>query len=171
MVNKDVTVTINGKEYSSKVEPRMLLVHFIRDVAGLTGTHVGCDTSNCGACTVVLDGKAVKSCTVLAVQCDNKRITTVEGLSKDGKLHPIQKSFVDKHGLQCGYCTSGMIMTSFWLLQRNRNPSEKQIREALSGNLCRCTGYENIVKAVKEAARNIMSEQNRDLVKEEAIEA
>ncbi|MHB1471956.1 MAG: (2Fe-2S)-binding protein [Thermoplasmataceae archaeon] len=171
MVKKDVTVTINGKEYSSKVEPRMLLVHFIRDVAGLTGTHVGCDTSNCGACTVVLDGKAVKSCTVLAVQCDNKRITTVEGLSKDGKLHPIQKSFVDKHGLQCGYCTSGMIMTSFWLLQRNRNPSEKQIREALSGNLCRCTGYENIVKAVKEAARNIMSEQNRDLVKEEAIEA
>ena len=171
MVKKDVTVTINGKEYSSKVEPRMLLVHFIRDVAGLTGTHVGCDTSNCGACTVVLDGKAVKSCTVLAVQCNNKRITTVEGLSKDGKLHPIQKSFVDKHGLQCGYCTSGMIMTSFWLLQRNRNPSEKQIREALSGNLCRCTGYENIVKAVKEAARNIMSEQNRDLVKEEAIEA
>ncbi|MCL5803515.1 MAG: (2Fe-2S)-binding protein [Candidatus Thermoplasmatota archaeon] len=171
MVKKEVTVTINGKEYSSKVEPRMLLVHFIRDVAGLTGTHVGCDTSNCGACTVVLDGKAVKSCTVLAVQCDNKRITTVEGLSKDGKLHPIQKSFVDKHGLQCGYCTSGMIMTSFWLLQRNRNPSEKQIREALSGNLCRCTGYENIVKAVKEAARNIMSEQNRDLVKEEAIEA
>ncbi|MHB1811495.1 MAG: (2Fe-2S)-binding protein [Thermoplasmataceae archaeon] len=171
MVKKDVTVTINGKEYSSKVEPRMLLVHFIRDVAGLTGTHVGCDTSNCGACTVVLDGKAVKSCTVLAVQCDNKRITTVEGLSKDGKLHPIQKSFVDKHGLQCGYCTSGMIMTSFWLLQRNRNPSEKQIREALSGNLCRCTGYENIVKAVKEAARNIMSEQNRDLVKEEPIEA
>lgn len=171
MVKKEVTVTINGKEYSSKVEPRMLLVHFIRDVAGLTGTHVGCDTSNCGACTVVLDGKAVKSCTVLAVQCDNKRITTVEGLSKDGKLHPIQKSFVDKHGLQCGYCTSGMIMTSFWLLQRNRNPSEKQIREALSGNLCRCTGYENIVKAVKEAARNIMSEQNRDLVKEEPIEA
>lgn len=171
MVKKDVTVTINGKEYSSKVEPRMLLVHFIRDVAGLTGTHVGCDTSNCGACTVVLDGKAVKSCTVLAVQCDNKRITTVEGLSKDGKLHPIQKSFVDKHGLQCGYCTSGMIMTSFWLLQKNRNPSEKQIREALSGNLCRCTGYENIVKAVKEAARNIMSEQNRDLVKEEPIEA
>ncbi len=171
MVKKEVTVTINGKEYSSKVEPRMLLVHFIRDVAGLTGTHVGCDTSNCGACTVVLDGKAVKSCTILAVQCDNKRITTVEGLSKDGKLHPIQKSFVDKHGLQCGYCTSGMIMTSFWLLQRNRNPSEKQIREALSGNLCRCTGYENIVKAVKEAARNIMSEQNRDLVKEEAIEA
>ena len=171
MTKKDVNITINGKEYRSKVEPRMLLVHFIRDVAGLTGTHVGCDTSNCGACTVVLDGKAVKSCTVLAVQADNKRITTVEGLAKDGRLHPIQKSFVDKHGLQCGYCTSGMLMTSFWLLQKNRNPSEKEIREALSGNLCRCTGYENIVKAVKEAAKDIISEQNRDLVREEPIEA
>jgi len=171
MAKKEVTITINGKEYRSKVEPRLLLVHFIRDVAGLTGTHVGCDTSNCGACTVVLDGKAVKSCTVLAVQADNKRITTVEGLAKDGKLHPIQKSFVDKHGLQCGYCTSGMLMTSFWLLQKNRNPSEKEIREALSGNLCRCTGYENIVKAVKEAAKDIISEQNRDLVREEPIEA
>jgi carbon-monoxide dehydrogenase small subunit len=171
MAKKDVKITINGKEYSSKVEPRMLLVHFIRDVAGLTGTHVGCDTSNCGACTVVLDGKAVKSCTVLAVQADNRRITTVEGLAKNGKLHPVQEAFVDKHGLQCGYCTSGMLMTSFWLLQKNRNPTEKEIREALSGNLCRCTGYENIVKAVKEAAKEISAEQNKDLVREEPIEA
>lgn len=171
MARKDVKITINGKEYSSKVEPRMLLVHFIRDVANLTGTHVGCDTSNCGACTVVLDGKAVKSCTVLAVQADNRRITTVEGLAKNGKLHPVQEAFVDKHGLQCGYCTSGMLMTSFWLLQKNRNPTEKEIREALSGNLCRCTGYENIVKAVKEAAKEINAEQNKDLVREEPIEA
>jgi carbon-monoxide dehydrogenase small subunit len=171
MARKDVKITINGKEYSSKVEPRMLLVHFIRDVANLTGTHVGCDTSNCGACTVVLDGKAVKSCTVLAVQADNRRITTVEGLAKNGKLHPVQEAFVDKHGLQCGYCTSGMLMTSFWLLQKNRNPTEKEIREALSGNLCRCTGYENIVKAVKEAAKEISAEQNKDLVREEPIEA
>jgi carbon-monoxide dehydrogenase small subunit len=171
MAKKDVNITINGKEYSSKVEPRLLLVHFIRDVAGLTGTHVGCDTSNCGACTVVLDGKAVKSCTVLAVQADNKRITTVEGLARNGKLHPVQEAFVDKHGLQCGYCTSGMLMTSFWLLQKNHNPTEKEIREALSGNLCRCTGYENIVKAVKEAAKEISAEQNKDLVREEPIEA
>ncbi|MCL4340840.1 MAG: (2Fe-2S)-binding protein [Candidatus Thermoplasmatota archaeon] len=171
MAKKDVKITINGKEYSSKVEPRMLLVHFIRDMAGLTGTHVGCDTSNCGACTVVLDGKAVKSCTVLAVQANNKSITTVEGLAKNGKLHPVQEAFVDKHGLQCGYCTSGMLMTSFWLLHKNRNPTEKEIREALSGNLCRCTGYEDIVKAVKEAAREISAEQNKDLVREEPIEA
>ncbi len=171
MAKKDVNITINGKEYSSKVEPRLLLVHFIRDVAGLTGTHVGCDTSNCGACTVVLDGKAVKSCTVLAVQADNRRITTVEGLARNGKLHPVQEAFVDKHGLQCGYCTSGMLMTSFWLLQKNHNPTEKEIREALSGNLCRCTGYENIVKAVKEAAKEISAEQNKDLVREEPIEA
>lgn len=171
MAKKDVKITINGKEYSSKVEPRMLLVHFIRDMAGLTGTHVGCDTSNCGACTVVLDGKAVKSCTVLAVQANNRSITTVEGLAKNGKLHPVQEAFVDKHGLQCGYCTSGMLMTSFWLLHKNRNPTEKEIREALSGNLCRCTGYEDIVKAVKEAAREISAEQNKDLVREEPIEA
>lgn len=171
MAKKDVNITINGKEYSSKVEPRLLLVHFIRDVAGLTGTHVGCDTSNCGACTLVLDGKAVKSCTVLAVQADNRRITTVEGLARNGKLHPVQEAFVDKHGLQCGYCTSGMLMTSFWLLQKNHNPTEKEIREALSGNLCRCTGYENIVKAVKEAAKEISAEQNKDLVREEPIEA
>lgn len=171
MAKKDVKITINGKEYSSKVEPRILLVHFIRDMAGLTGTHVGCDTSNCGACTVVLDGKAVKSCTVLAVQANNRSITTVEGLAKNGKLHPVQEAFVDKHGLQCGYCTSGMLMTSFWLLHKNRNPTEKEIREALSGNLCRCTGYEDIVKAVKEAAREISAEQNKDLVREEPIEA
>ena len=171
MAKKDVNITINGKEYNSKVEPRLLLVHFIRDVAGLTGTHVGCDTSNCGACTVVLDGKAVKSCTVLAVQAHNRRVTTVEGLAKNGKMHPVQEAFVDKHGMQCGYCTSGMLMTSFWLLQKNRNPTEKEIREALSGNLCRCTGYENIIKAVKEAAKEISAEQNKDLVREEPIEA
>ena len=140
MENIKIKSRVNGKDIESEVEPRKLLVHYIREDLGLTGTHVGCDTSNCGACTVLVDGKAVKSCTMLAAQADGREITTIEGLSKQGKLHPIQEAFLEKHGLQCGYCTSGMIMTSFWLLRKNRNPTEEEIRKNLSGNLCRCTG-------------------------------
>jgi carbon-monoxide dehydrogenase small subunit len=131
----------------------MLLVHFIRETLGLTGTHIGCDTSDCGACTVILDGKAVKSCTVLAVQADGKALLTVEGLAKDGRLHPVQEGFLEKHSLQCGFCTPGMLMASYWLLQRKPNPTEEEIREVISGNLCRCTGYVKIVEAVQYAAQ------------------
>jgi len=151
-VKTKVTMTINGVSYSHEVEPRMLLVHFIRELAGLTGTHVGCDTSQCGACTIELNGLAVKSCTLLAVQVDGAKITTIEGLAKDGKLHPIQEAFWEKHGLQCGFCTPGMIMSAAQILQRNPNPSEAEIRHQLEGNLCRCTGYHNIVKAIQYAA-------------------
>ncbi len=147
-----LTLTVNGQRREDEVEPRMLLVHYLRDVAGLTGTHVGCETTLCGACTVLLDGAAVKSCTVLAVQADGAQITTVEGLAKDGQLHPVQEGFWEEHGLQCGYCTPGMIMTSVDLLSRNPNPSEAEIRRALEGNLCRCTGYQHIIKAVQYAA-------------------
>ena len=150
-----VTMTINGVSYSHEVEPRMLLVHFIRELAGLTGTHVGCDTSQCGACTINLNGLAVKSCTLLAVQVDGAKITTIEGLAKDGKLHPIQEAFWEKHGLQCGFCTPGMIMSAAEILQRNPNPSEAEIRHQLEGNLCRCTGYHNIVKAIQYAAETM----------------
>ena len=150
-----VTMTINGVSYSHEVEPRMLLVHFIRELAGLTGTHVGCDTSQCGACTIDLNGLAVKSCTLLAVQADGAQITTIEGLAKDGKLHPIQEAFWEKHGLQCGFCTPGMIMSAAQILQRNPNPSEAEIRHQLEGNLCRCTGYHNIVKAIQYAAEQM----------------
>jgi carbon-monoxide dehydrogenase small subunit len=135
-----------------EVEPRLLLVHFIREKLGLTGTHVGCDTSNCGACTVVLDGRSVKSCTVFAVQADGAELLTVEGLLKDGKLHPLQEGFKQEHGLQCGFCTPGMLMSSYALLERNSQPTEQDIRWGISGNLCRCTGYQNIVKAVQYAA-------------------
>lgn len=156
MSNRMVSITVNGERKEAEVEPRMLLVHFLREVAGLTGTHVGCDTTNCGACTVLMDGRAVKSCTVLAVQADGHKITTIEGLSKDPKhLHPIQKAFVDKHGLQCGFCTSGMIITSFWLLNKKKKVSEDEIREAISGNLCRCTGYESIVDSIEEAQKRM----------------
>ena len=153
-----VSITINGKRYEAEVEPRMLLVHFIREVAGLTGTHVGCDTTNCGACTVLMNGRAVKSCTVFAVMADGAEIVTVEGLESDGKLHPVQEGFVEEHGLQCGFCTPGMLMTSVWLLSRNPDPSEEEIRRYISGNLCRCTGYLNIVKAIRYAARKIREE-------------
>jgi aerobic carbon-monoxide dehydrogenase small subunit len=146
-----VEVTVNGERHESDVEPRLLLVHYLRDKLGLTGTHVGCDTSNCGACTVHLNGEAVKSCTVLAVQADGAEVTTIEGIGQEG-LHPLQEAFWEKHGLQCGYCTPGMIMASADLLARNPNPSEHEIREALAGNLCRCTGYQNIVRAVQAAA-------------------
>jgi aerobic carbon-monoxide dehydrogenase small subunit len=146
-----VEVTVNGERHESDVEPRLLLVHYLRDKLGLTGTHVGCDTSNCGACTVHLNGEAVKSCTVLAVQADGAEVTTIEGIGQEG-LHPLQEAFWEKHGLQCGYCTPGMIMASADLLARNPDPSEHEIREALAGNLCRCTGYQNIVRAVQAAA-------------------
>jgi carbon-monoxide dehydrogenase small subunit len=148
-----VTMTVNGVQYTRDVEPRTLLVYFLREHLGLTGTHVGCDTSSCGACTVLLDGKAVKSCTVLAVQAEGANITTVEGLAKDGELHPIQQAFWDEHGLQCGFCTPGMMLAALDLLQRNPNPTDEEIRHALEGNLCRCTGYQHIVNAVKTAAR------------------
>jgi carbon-monoxide dehydrogenase small subunit len=150
-----LTLTVNGQPREDDVEPRMLLVHYLRDVAGLTGTHVGCETSLCGACTVLLDGDAVKSCTVLAVQADGAKITTVEGLARDGQLHPVQEGFWEEHGLQCGYCTPGMIMASVDLLSRNTNPSEAEIRHALEGNLCRCTGYQHIIKAVQYAANKM----------------
>jgi carbon-monoxide dehydrogenase small subunit len=148
-----VTVTVNGREESKEVEPRLLLVHFLRDTLGLTGTHVGCDTSNCGACTVLLNGDSVKSCTVLAAQADGAEVTTIEGMAGDnGDLHPLQQAFWEHHGLQCGYCTPGMIMAAADLLKRNPHPSEEEVREGLAGNLCRCTGYHNIVKAVMAAA-------------------
>ncbi|HWZ44052.1 MAG TPA: (2Fe-2S)-binding protein [Candidatus Saccharimonadales bacterium] len=152
-----INVTINGVAHQSEVEPRLLLVHYLRDVAGLTGTHVGCETSLCGACTVMLDGQAVKSCTVLAVQCDGSKITTIEGLATNGKLHPVQEGFWEEHGLQCGYCTPGMIMTAAQILERNPDPSEAEIRHGLEGNLCRCTGYQHIVQAVQYAAKKMKS--------------
>ena len=152
-----VTLTVNDQRREDEVEPRMLLVHYLRDVAGLTGTHVGCETSLCGACTVLVDGNAVKSCTVLAVQADGAKVTTVEGLARDGQLHPVQEGFWEEHGLQCGYCTPGMIMASVDLLSRSTDPSEAEIRHALEGNLCRCTGYQHIIKAVQYAATKMRS--------------
>jgi carbon-monoxide dehydrogenase small subunit len=150
-----VSVTVNGVQREVQVEPRLLLVHFIREKLALTGTHVGCDTSNCGACTVVLDGKPVKSCTVFAVQADGAELLTVEGLMKDGRLHPLQEGFKQEHGLQCGFCTPGMLMSTYALLQKNAHPTEQDIRWGISGNLCRCTGYQNIVKAVQYAASKL----------------
>jgi aerobic carbon-monoxide dehydrogenase small subunit len=152
MAQHQITVKINGAEHKAEVESRLLLVHLLREVLGLTGTHIGCDTTHCGACTVLLDGAPVKSCTVLAVQADGREVITVEGLEKDGQLHPIQEGFWQEHGLQCGYCTPGMMITGYALLQRNANPSEAEIRQAISGNLCRCTGYVNIIKSVQYAA-------------------
>jgi aerobic carbon-monoxide dehydrogenase small subunit len=149
---QQVTITINGRPSSALLEPRTLLVHFIREAAGLTGTHVGCDTSNCGACTVILNGKTVKSCTMFAIQANGGAITTVEGLMKDGQLHPLQEGFKQEHGLQCGFCTPGMLMSSVALLEKKPNPTEADIRWGISGNLCRCTGYQNIVRAVQYAA-------------------
>jgi len=150
-----VHVTVNGKARGATVETRTLLVHFLRENLGLTGTHIGCDTTNCGACTVLLDGRAVKSCTVLAVQAEGRDVQTVEGLETDGKLHPVQEGFIEEHGLQCGFCTPGMMMCSVALLQKNPHPTEEQIRRAISGNLCRCTGYVNIVKAIQHAANKM----------------
>ena len=150
-----ITVTVNGAEHTSEVEPRLLLVQYLRDVLNLTGTHVGCDTSQCGACTVMLNGSAVKSCTLLAVQVNGAKVTTIEGLATNGDLHPLQEGFWERHGLQCGFCTPGMIMSANDLLQRNPDPSEEQIRHALAGNMCRCTGYHNIVRAVQYAAEKL----------------
>jgi carbon-monoxide dehydrogenase small subunit len=150
-----IQVTVNGKSYTNEVEARTLLVHYLRDTLQLTGTHVGCDTSNCGACTILLDGKAIKSCTLLAAQADGSEITTIEGMSQNGEMHPLQEGFREEHGLQCGFCTPGMIMTAADLLSHNSNPSEQEIREALEGNFCRCTGYHNIVKSIQYAAKKI----------------
>ena len=147
-----VSITVNGTKQTREVEPRLLLVHYLRETLGLTGTNVGCDTSQCGSCTVLVDGKAVKSCTMLAVQADGTSVTTIEGLAKNGELHPVQAAFWEKHGLQCGFCTPGMILTACDLLARNPKPSEADIRHGIEGNLCRCTGYQNIVAAVQDAA-------------------
>ena len=154
-----ISATVNGRTYKNEVEPRTLLVHYLRDQLNLTGTHVGCDTSQCGACTVLMNGISVKSCTVLAAQADGAEITTIEGLAKGAQLHPIQEGFWEKHGLQCGFCTPGMIMSAYDLLQNNPNPSEEEIRHGLEGNLCRCTGYHNIVKAVQYAAAKMRGEE------------
>jgi carbon-monoxide dehydrogenase small subunit len=159
-VRVPVTITINGRRYQRDVEPRLLLVHFIRDLGGVTGTKIGCDTSQCGSCTVLLDGTAVKSCTCLAVQVDGASITTIEGLADGDALHPLQEAFWNKHGLQCGFCTPGMILASHELLKRNPQPTPAQIRAGLEGNLCRCTGYQNIVRAVGEAAKTMAGQRS-----------
>ena len=155
MATVPLKVKVNGVEHTADIEPRLLLVHFLRENLRLTGTHIGCDTSHCGACTVVMDGRAIKSCTAFAVQADGRSITTVEGLEQDGKLHPLQDGFFQEHGLQCGYCTPGMLMTGYVFLGTNNNPTEDEIRHAISGNLCRCTGYVNIVKAYQYAAQKM----------------
>ena len=155
MGKQKIRIKVNGADMEADVEPRLLLVHCIRDVFDLTGTHIGCDTTHCGACTVHLDGKPIKSCTLFAVQADGCEITTVEGLEQDGKLHPVQEGFWQEHGLQCGFCTPGMMMTSVALLKEKPNPSEDEIRLAISGNLCRCTGYMNIVKSIQYAAQKL----------------
>ena len=152
---REISVTVNGQQHQSQVEPRMLLVHYLREMLDLTGTHIGCDTSQCGACTVLLNGESVKACTVLAVQADGYEVTTIEGLAPEGSLHPIQEGFWEKHGLQCGFCTPGMIMASYNLLKHNPNPTEEEIRTALKGNICRCTGYQNIVSAIQYAAEQM----------------
>jgi len=157
-VKRTVTVAVNGVTHTHDVEPRLLLVHYIREVLGLTGTHIGCDTTSCGACTILMNGKAVKSCTVLTAQADGAGLTTVEGLAKDGQLHPIQEGFWEEHGLQCGFCTPGMMLTAVDLLRRNPDPTEEEIRWGIEGNLCRCTGYQHIVNAIQYAARKLRGE-------------
>jgi aerobic carbon-monoxide dehydrogenase small subunit len=159
-----VTVTVNGEAREADVEPRLLLVHLLREDFGLTGTHIGCDTSNCGACTVLVDGESAKSCTMLAVQADGRAISTVEGLADGATLHPLQQAFWDQHGLQCGFCTPGMIMQAAWLLGENGNPTEEEIRQGISGNLCRCTGYVNIVKAIQQAAGSLAEADSAPIV-------
>jgi carbon-monoxide dehydrogenase small subunit len=155
MANRRISVTVNGTRHEAEVEPRTLLVYFLREDLGLTGTNVGCDTTSCGACTVLLDGESVKSCTMLAVQADGRDVTTIEGLARDGELHPMQRAFHEHHGLQCGYCTPGMIMAAVGLLQEKPEPTEEEVRDGLEGNLCRCTGYQNIAKAVGAAAEEL----------------
>jgi carbon-monoxide dehydrogenase small subunit len=158
---QQISLTINGVSYSRDVEPRLLLVHFLRDVIGMTGTHIGCDTSSCGACTIMLNGMAAKSCTILAVQADGADVLTIEGMADGDKLHPLQEAFWECHGLQCGFCTPGMILSAHQLLMRNSNPSEAEIRRAIDGNLCRCTGYEHIVDSVQYAAKKMRSKATR----------
>ena len=153
-----VAVTVNGRRHEADVEPRRLLVHLLREDFGLTGTHVGCDSSTCGACTILVDGRSAKSCTMLAVQADGHQITTIEGMEQGAKLHPLQQAFTDQHGLQCGFCTPGMIMQASWLLGENANPTEDEIRHGIAGNLCRCTGYVNIVKAIDQAAGELRAQ-------------
>ena len=169
-MTEHVSLTVNDVARDLDVEPRLLLVHMLRDRLGLTGTHVGCDTSNCGACTVHLDGHAVKSCTVLAVQTDGGHVTTIEGMASGADLHPLQQAFWDQHGLQCGFCTPGMIMQAAWLLEQNGDPSEAEIREGISGNLCRCTGYVNIVKAIQQAAGTLSAAESAPVVAAETTE-
>ena len=159
-MSTQISVKVNGVDYNNSVEPRLLLVHYLRDVLRLTGTHVGCDTSSCGACTIHLNGKATKACTILAVQANDCEITTIEGMADNGKLHPLQEAFKECHGLQCGFCTPGMIMTAADLLESNPEPDEEEIRYALEGNFCRCTGYHNIVKSVQFAAKKMKEEVN-----------
>ena len=170
MTKQHITVTVNGEAREADVEPRLLLVHLLRETFGLTGTHVGCDTSNCGACTVHVDGRSAKSCTMLAVQADGADVTTIEGLSSGADLHPLQQAFWDQHGLQCGFCTPGMIMQAAWLLEQNPGPSEGEIREGISGNLCRCTGYVNIVKAIQQAAGTLSAAESAPVVAAETTE-
>jgi len=170
MTKQHITVTVNGEAREADVEPRLLLVHLLRDTFGLTGTHVGCDTSNCGACTVHVDGRSAKSCTMLAVQADGAEVTTIEGLASGADLHPLQQAFWDQHGLQCGFCTPGMIMQAAWLLEQNPEPSEGEIREGISGNLCRCTGYVNIVKAIQQAAGTLSAAESAPVVAAETTE-
>ena len=155
MAKHHISVTVNGVAHEAEVESRLLLVHFVREVLGLTGTHIGCDTTSCGACTLLLDGKPIKSCTAFAVMADGREVMTVEGLEKDGKLDPVQEGFHQEHGLQCGFCTPGMMLTGYALLEKSKNPQDDEIRHAISGNLCRCTGYVNIVKAVQHAAAKL----------------
>ena len=155
MTKQDITLTVNGEQHTAAVEPRLLLVHLIREELGLTGTHIGCDTSNCGACTVILNGKSVKSCTIFSVQANGKELLTIEGIEQNGQVHPLQEGFREEHGLQCGFCTPGMILRAYELLQKNPNPTEEEIRWGISGNLCRCTGYVNIVKSIQYAAEKM----------------
>jgi carbon-monoxide dehydrogenase small subunit len=170
MTTQHISVTVNGQTYEGDVEPRLLLVHFLRDNLGLTGTHIGCDTSNCGACTVHVNGESAKSCTMLTVQADGAQVKTIEGMANGATLHPLQQAFWDQHGLQCGFCTPGMIMQADWLLGQNPDPSEEEIRIGISGNLCRCTGYVNIVKAIQQAAGELSASESAPVVAEETIE-
>lgn len=160
----EVEIKVNGVDEKRKIDSRMLLVDFLREELGLTGTHVGCDTTNCGACTVLLDGKAVKSCTVFAARANGKEVLTIEGISKKDEMHPLQKSFLDKNGLQCGYCTSGMIMMAYWYLKKNPNATREEIREALTGNICRCTGYDSIVDAIQWAEKEMEEQPEREMI-------
>jgi carbon-monoxide dehydrogenase small subunit len=171
VMSHTVSITVNGVAYERQVEVRMLLAHFLRETLGLTGTNIGCDTSQCGSCTVLMDGMAVKSCTVLAVQADGSSITTIEGLAADGKLHPVQEAFWEKHGLQCGYCTPGMIISVVDLLNNNPHPTDEEIRHGLEGNICRCTGYQNIVEAVKHAAKAMPAAEAKPEAMREPVRA